>query len=538
MIKILVRNRLRSLLGTLVGKRKSGDIKKATVGRVIAFVALYAFVILSFASFSAVVAYEMGRVLIPIGASWLYFSLFMLASLSVIFIFSIFETKSELFECKDNDLLLSMPIKPKDIVASRILVVLIYNYVEGLVVMLPCIIVYAIFSLDIVGIIGGFLVLMFIPIIATALASAVGYLVASISKKLKKNSFLIVGISVVFLLLYFWGYNALINNFSAFLENIQDAGGLDGSSMPLLYYIGSAALLKPICTLILICASIGIGALAYFVISKSYIKIVTENYGVKKAVYKSTSYKAKRSLYALIAKELKRFSTSATYMLNSGLGLIFEVIVGVLAVFNRSVISEMGTALFANSSASPQTAIMPSMVAAILLLSSLNVMSACSLSLEGRQLWILKTVPLKDREVLISKFMPQIILTVPPTLLCSILFMIATSAPIEYWLFFVLTPIFASTFSAIFGVVINVAFPKFDFENEVQPIKQSLSVFIVMMAGMLITTVLLIGSFILSFVLHPMLVCLIQLLLYLALSVIFYLILMGPSLRKYAKIEV
>jgi ABC-2 type transport system permease protein len=529
---------LRALLGTLVGKRKSGDIKKATAVRILGVVALYTFVIAMFISLSALVAYEMGRVLIPLGASWLYFSLFMLASLSVIFIFSIFETKSELFECKDNDLLLSMPIKPKDIVASRILVVLIYNYVEGLVVLLPCIIVYAVFSLDIVGIIGGFLVLVFIPIIATALASAVGYLVAMISKKLKKNSFLIVGISIIFMLVYFWGYNALIDNFNAFLENIQEAGGVDGASMPLMYYIGSAALLKPICTLIFICASIGIGALAYFVISKSYIKIVTDNYGFKKAVYKSTSYKAKRSLYALVAKELKFFSTSATYMLNSGIGLIFEVIVGVLAVINRSAISEIAKALFANLSVSWQTAIMPSAVSAILLFSSLNVMSACSLSLEGKQLWILKTVPLKDREVLISKFIPQIILTVPPTLLCSILFMIAVSAPVEYWLFFVLTPIFANIFSAIFGVVVNVAFPKFDFENEVQPIKQSLSVFIVMMAGMLITTVLLIGSFVLSLVIHPMLVCLIQLILYLALSVIFYLILMGPSLRKYAKIEV
>ena len=538
MIKILVKNRLRSLLGTLIGRSKSGTVKKATVGKTVGISLLYAFVIATFAALSTTVAVEMGSVLIPIGASWLYFSIFMLASLSVIFIFSIFETKSELFECKDNDLLLSMPIKPRDIVAARVSVVMIYNYIEEIVIMLPCIIVYAVISADVVGVIGGTIASLFIPIVATAFASAVGYLVALIAKKVKKNSFVIVVISVLFMLIYFWGYNALFDNFYAFLENVGQSGSVATADMPIFYYVGSVAQLAPISTLIFIGASIGIGALAYYVISKSYIKIVTDNYGAKRAVYKGESGVKKSPLSALISKELKRFFTSATYMLNSGIGLVFEVIVGIIAIINSSVISELGAAFFSDLTAYAATAILPTMVSAILLLSSFNVMSACSLSLEGKQLWILKTMPLRAREVLISKFFPQVIVTAPPTLLCSLLFIIAASAPIEYWVFFILTPIIANVFSAIFGIVINIAFPKFEYENEAQPIKQSLSVFIAMMVGMLMTTAVLVGGFVLSYILHPLLVCLIQLLFYTALTVVFYVILMGPSLEKYTKIEV
>ena len=130
MIKILIKNRLRSLLGTMVNKSRDGSAVKGGRGRIVLVIILYLFLAGSFAFMSTSVAMVLGTVLIPIGAAWLYFAIFIIAALSVIFILGIFETKAELFECKDNDLLLSMPIKPRDIVASRVCVVLIYNYLE------------------------------------------------------------------------------------------------------------------------------------------------------------------------------------------------------------------------------------------------------------------------------------------------------------------------------------------------------------------------------------------------------------------------
>jgi len=190
MIKYLIKNRLRSALGAMVGKGKGGAVKKASAGRIVGFTLLYAYVIGTFLLLSSIVSFSLGAVLIPGGASWLYFSVFMIASFSIVFIFSIFETKSELFECKDNDLLLSMPIKPKDIVISRISVVLIYNYIEELIIMLPCIVSYSIFSRgDIIGVLGALVMSMLLPLFATAIASGVGYVVAIVSKRTKKNSF-------------------------------------------------------------------------------------------------------------------------------------------------------------------------------------------------------------------------------------------------------------------------------------------------------------------------------------------------------------
>ncbi len=535
MIKILVKNRLRSLIGTVLGKSKNGEVKKASKLKILGFSLLYAYVIGFFLFFSSTIAVMLGKTLISIGASWLYFAFFMLITLFISFIFSIFETKSELYECKDNNLLLSMPIKPRDIVASRIAVVLIYNYIEELIVMLPCIVVYAIYSHDAVGVVGALIVSVFLPLIPTSLASGVGYLVALISRRVKKNSFITVAISLLFLAVYFIGYEYLMLNFNAYIEKLSQSGFVPASEMPFMYHLGASCLMKPLNLLIIIALSLVIGALTYYIISRSYIKIVTDNYSVKKAEYKGGYIKSKSVLRALTEKELKRFFSSSAYMLNSALGLVFLVAAGIIAAVKREsmgmlfslVLPEFGISAVGASAI---------MIMAIVCLSSLNTMSASALSLEGKCIWIPKTMPIRDRDLLFSKVLPQIIIVTPPTLLTSVLFIIATSAPMEYWIFYVLTPLFANVFSAMFGLVINVAFPKFDFENDLHVIKQSLSVFIVMFGQMIFAFGLTAVCFLLLRVLSPLLVTALYTILFATLSALMYAVLVGPVKKKYSEI--
>ena len=117
------------------------------------------------------------------------------------------------------------------------------------------------------------------------------------------------------------------------------------------------------------------------------------------------------------------------------------------------------------------------------------------------------------------------------------LFIIASSAPAEYWIFYIITPFFANVFSAIFGLIINLIFPKFDFENEVQVIKQSLSIFIVMFGQMIFAVLAVAGCFALLRVCSPVLVTALCTLLYAALSIAMYFILIGPIKKKYSKIS-
>lgn len=539
MVKLLINNRLRAAIPALFGKNaknKKGSGGKTGVGKIIGFSILAVYLIACFMFMSLSMALALAETVLQTGASWFYFGVFMLLDFAMIFFFSIFETKSELFECKDNDLLLAMPIKPRDIVASRVLVVVIYNYLEQILIMLPCIVVYAVYTRDAIGIIGALAVSLFIPLLSTALSSAVGYLIAMISRRIRRKTLVTTLISIVFMLAFFFGYSTLLDSMDSFMESTGDTLIILPESAPIVYYIGSAALFKPLSIIGLILLSVAFAALAYLLISKKFISITTYTGVSKKVEFKGEITKRKSPLFALAGKEMRKFFSSANYMTNSALGIIFALIVGVIAVIKRSELSEV-ISLLSGELGIHTEFIYPFVICAAVMLSCMNMQSASALSLEGKNLWCLKSMPVSDREVLLSKVIPQIVTTVPPTFISSILFIIATSAPIKYWIFFILTPVLANVLFALLGLVMNVAFPKLEFENEVQPIKQSLAVFLTMMSQLVFSLIIIGLNAVVGILGFPIIAAFLTLGIIIGLTLLFYFILTGPCVRKYASIE-
>ena len=140
MLKTLLGVRLRSFFSAAV-RSKNG---KTSVPKIVGFVLLALLLVLSFSVMFLSVAASLAMILIPAGLDSYYFAIFNLITLSFVFIFSIFETKSELFDCRDNELLLSMPIRPRDIVLSRALSVILLNVGETLIIMIPALVMYSV----------------------------------------------------------------------------------------------------------------------------------------------------------------------------------------------------------------------------------------------------------------------------------------------------------------------------------------------------------------------------------------------------------
>ncbi len=477
MIKTLLSVRLRSALSAMNGKRKDGSVAKMSKGKMALFGLLYLYVAVVFLALFSMLAFGTAPVLVSLGLDAMYFGIFMLMGFSLVFIFGIFETKSELFDCKDNELLLSMPISPRDIVISRILTVLIYNYIEMAVVMLPAVIAYAVYGGSAVGVIGGIIAYLLLPLVSTALASGVGYGVAAVSRRIKKNSLVTTLISLGFLLIYFVVYFAVIENMEAIMGGTENV-----LENPALAAIGSAAMLKPLPLLIFVILSVGSAYLAYRVISAKYIAIATDNRGAKRIAYKRERLVRHSAFSALARKELRLFFSSSAYMLNGAMGVVFTVVLSFVALFNKRSLISFADLLVGGGQGGELLA--PLLIAALTLMSSMNMISASALSLEGKNLWIPKSMPLSARDVLLSKCVPHLLVTSVPTILSAVLLMIACSAPIEYWAFFILTPVLTNAAFALLGIALNVAFPKFSFENEAQPIKQSMATFLSMITSM------------------------------------------------------
>ncbi len=535
MLKTLISVRLASFFSGMIGKSKDGKVSAA---RVVLMSLLVAFLLLTFAFFFCSIAASLAIAFVPAGLDSVFFAFMNLMTFSLVFIFSIFETKSQLFDCRDNELLLSMPVRPGDIVISRTLVILILNLSEVMLIMIPSVVMYGIFGGSPLYIATSLVSSLFVGLFATVIASAVGYLVALIASKFKKNSFITLGISVAFLVLYFVGYSALMEGMMM-LEEDPDAAlsALEGMLAPIMP-LGEMSMLSPLPTLLLVAVSVGTAVLAWLIISKNYSKIIV---GAKKSgnkKYVASRISAGSAFTAMAKKELRSFFSSATYMLNGAMGAVLEVVfAGFLLISGSELLADIDI-LFATFGLPTEGTLEVLCTVLLVALTGLNMISASALSMEGKYYWIVKSSPIPTETVLYAKLTPHLLISSSATLISSVLVAVAIGAEPVFWLFLVIAPQIAALVFAVLGLVLNIAMPKLSFENDAQVVKQSMPVFICTIGAMILIPVLLVGAVVLMMYTDALIAAIALTALLLALFVILYLILTGPSKRRLERISV
>ena len=180
---------------------------------------------------------------------------------------------------------------------------------------------------------------------------------------------------------------------------------------------------------------------------------------------------------ALLSKELRRFTASPNYMLNCGMGVLLMPLAGFTLLWKGADIrAALGAALGAEAGA------------------YLSVMLAApSVSLEGKSLWLLQSLPVTPWQVLRAKLGFQLLLTAIPVLVCLVCAVIALPmAAAETALMAVLTLLFV-VFSALLGLTLGLKMPHLHWTSELAPIKQSACVAITLLGGWGYALVLLFG---------------------------------------------
>lgn len=429
------------------------------------------------------------------GMDWLYFALMGLLAVLLGVFGSVFNTYSCLYLSKDNDLLLSMPIPVNVIITSRLLSVYLMGLMYSLVVILPAVIVYWVTAPVSVGVIvGGLLLMLLISVFVLTLSCALGWVVAKISLKLKNKSFITVVISLAFIGGYYFFYfkaqtliQDLVANAAAYGEKIK------GSAYPIYLFgrVGSGDVFAMAVVSAVILVLFG---LMWALISRSFLKIATSSGHTAKKVYKETAVKQKSIAAALLAKELGRFTSSPNYMLNCGLGILLLPIAGVMLIWQGSaVISVLNEVFGERAGCTPVL-----LCAAVCMLASMNDMSAPSVSLEGKSLWLMQSLPVTPWQVLRGKLGMQMILTGIPVLFCTAcIAFIYPFTPLEL-LLTVLVPMLYTLFSALFGLFLGLKMPNLNWTSEITPIKQSAGVMIALFSGFGYTVLLCAGYMLLN----------------------------------------
>ena len=139
MLKALLKVNFAALVSWLSGSGKRGSKGKGGKVKGIVYALLMLYVLGVFCWLFGQIFQLLAKPLYNAGCGWLYFVYVFIVAFAVMFIFSVFAAKNRLYEAKDNDLLLSMPIPPTVILASRMALLFAMNFIFGVLVIAPAV---------------------------------------------------------------------------------------------------------------------------------------------------------------------------------------------------------------------------------------------------------------------------------------------------------------------------------------------------------------------------------------------------------------
>lgn len=327
MLKLLVKKQLTEIFRAYLydAKKNRARSKAATVGYLVFFVFIMVGII---GGMFTLLSLAMCRSMAEVGMSWFYFAIMGLMAILLGAFGSVFTTYSSLYLPKDNDQMLSLPIPVNTLIAARLLGVYLMGLMYSGVVVLPAIIVYWVtVSAAPLHLLAGVLFLLLISLFVMAISCLLGWVVAKVSLKLKNKSFVTVVLSLVFFGLYYYFFSFKANSLlTELLQNIALYGDKVRSSAYPVYLFGQAGAGDPLSMLLLTAAIAVLFGLTWLLLSRSFLSIATASGHVGRKVYRAKAVRCRSISSALLDRELRRFTSSANYMLNCGFGTLFLVL--------------------------------------------------------------------------------------------------------------------------------------------------------------------------------------------------------------------
>ena len=465
----LIKVQLSAFLTIFTGRKK-----QRSRGKTIGFIIVWLYIAAAFVSMFAFIFLGLAEAYLPLGFDWLYFTIYGMMAFALMFIGSVFIAKTQLFEAKDNELLLSMPIPPSYIVASRIISLFIIDLVYELCVAVPAFVCFCIFGSVTAAKVFAFVVMLVVlPLLCIGITALFAALLSALLSRVKRKNIVTMVFSIAFLVLYFIAYSRMQSYMEYLITEVENISNNLGAVF-FLYWFGTAIGNGNLLNLLLaVIFSLAVFALVWYIVSATFIKIATTNKGAAKKVYVASKSKNKGADSALLRRELTRFASSPGYMLNCGIGLFFMLAVPVIMIIRKAFLVEMFTELrFDLSMFAPLAGV------TICLMQAFTAISAPSVSLEGNTLWIAQSLPVGGSRVLLAKVKMHFLVAAPFSLVASAAIAVIFPSGILGTVAVILAPLCMCAFEATLGVTVNMKNHRFDWLNETEVIKRGAAMII------------------------------------------------------------
>jgi len=419
------------------------------------------------------------------------------------FIYGIASAKG-LFASRDYETLRAMPLTKKEIVVGKILLVYIFELMYSAAALIPNAVITAAFSGDVTIFIGVFFAVFFVPALPIALGCFVGLILTLATSKTRVGNVIVMALYILFFIALMCG-SAFIG-FKTGEEGSSDAFNL--GMLTALKYINPTVLLLELAytssaayyaafvfsnLAVLAVTAVAIAAL----FDRAYAAISHGN-TVK---VKEKTLKIKGQFGALFSCEAKRFFSSKVYCVQA---LISPLMCIVFAI-------TLSTSL---SGASQEEAIPAALLGAIMAIMLMFILgiappAASSISLEGKNFYIIKSMPVNYKTYARVKIVFYSIVDLVGAIAASIIaFVLGDFNFLECALFSCTVAAYSFGVNAL-GLNVNMSYYKLNWLSEQEAYKNSACSIIVALVGVgfalisggiSITVGILVGDFIFTLV--------------------------------------
>ena len=477
---ILTKLQLSSLFGiNKILHMKNSPDKKRAKRSVYGLLAM----VFALAYFSVFYSMALAGAFAQIGMLPTLLGLMAFASTVLLLTFSVFETKGVLFGFGDYDIVMSWPVSVRAVAASRVTSMYAYNFVYAALLLIPAGVIYAAMAHPEWWYYPLFVLMtLLIPALPTVVGATLGTLLTVATARMKKRNIMnILGQMLLVLAIMFFSFrmNTSITDTASIQGSANAMQSLVERAYPPAAWFQNALTTGSLADTfgMFVIFAIAVSILLLF-IGKNFVAInsrikstPTGETFVMRAQVRSGKVKA------LFRNEAKRYFSSSLYVVNTAFGYVMLLAAGVFCLVKPDMISDalsMPELSFARS-------LIPFALGWIV---SMGTTTASAISMEGKTLWIVKSMPVSARDWLTGKLMVSLSLAVPGIFIGCTMVAIGTGAGAADWFWMYVIPLSYAVAFGVFGLWLNIRMPKLDWQGEAEVVKQSASVMICVFSGM------------------------------------------------------
>ncbi len=403
-------------------------------------------------------------------------------SLLILF-FMLFKTGSVLFNQAAYERVAPLPVKPVSIVVSRLLRMYLSNVLLGALALVPGCAVYGWFLRPGASFYAmALLSVLLLPLLPMTISCALGALIHAISTRMRHKNLAVIVLSLCAMLVLFGAMFAL--------------SGVEESALELQFAVISERLFSKLVRLYppaalfsdgliggswsayMLFAALSITVFVLFVLAVEWkFTAICARLGSVRARRSFTldSQSGRSPLSALYRRELKRYFASSVYVLNTCVGSLIMVIFAAALAFADVEKLETGLGMTGYLAG-----IAPALLGAMC---AITPTTASAISMEGRQWWIVQSLPISTKTVLDSKLLVGYTIILPGYMLSELILLLFLPMPGLQRLWMLLLPFACLLLSANLGLTLNARFLNMSWESETIAVKQGAATLLCSLAG-------------------------------------------------------